>query len=90
MALASLLVLVYGFAWAVVMSGTAPWSVNGAPANASGTSLAVAGMLAATTLATLGVGLSAGRSRQVRAMGWTVQATATALLGVSWVASTRP
>jgi hypothetical protein len=47
-------------------------------------------MLVATILAIVGVGLSAGGSRRMRAAGWGFQATATALLGVSLLASIRP
>ena len=44
-------------------------------------------MLAGSAIAAAGVVLSAGGRRATRSMGWTVQAVATALLGIGLVAA---
>ena len=84
-----LLALVYGLAWAIVATGTGK-STGEEVGTSSRSILGPVGMLVATVIAIIGVGLSAGRSRRTRAMGWGFQATATALLGVSLLASIRP
>ena len=89
LAMAGLLALVYGLAWAIVATGTGE-STGEETGTSSRSVLGPAGMLAATVLAMVGVGLSASGSRRTRAMGWGFQATATALLGVSLLASIRP
>ncbi len=89
LAMTGLLALVYGLAWAIVATGTGK-STGEEVGTSSRSILGPAGMLVATVIAIIGVGLSAGGSRRTRAMGWGFQATATALLGVSLLASIRP
>jgi 4-hydroxybenzoate polyprenyltransferase len=86
--LAGLLTVVYGLAWVMVTTRIGRDSAG--EGGSSGVAImTIVGMLVATALAIVGIGLSAGRSDRARAVGWAVQATATAILGISLVASVR-
>ena len=87
--LTAMLVIVYVLAWAAVGvgPGSLPRSQGVVWPSATGGFLAAAGMLVATLLAAVGVGLSASHARSWRMAGWAVQAIATALLGVAWIAA---
>lgn len=74
LALAVLLLIVHGMAWATLVREPV-------------ISPALVIVAAATTAAFAGLGLSAAASISLRAAGWTLQAIALALLGLGWLAA---
>ncbi len=85
--LVTLVVVVHGLAWLVIVSPAARRSAGLAVTSGEGTPWPAVGMLVAGVLAVIGCGLSTSRRRDRRIAGWVAQATATALLAVAWVAS---
>ncbi len=85
--LIALLTLVYGCAWAMVIGGVGRTVTPDGSSAADPSTLVVVGLLVATGLAMVGVGLSASGARSRRIIGWAVQAIATAVLGVALIGS---